>query len=348
MVSSVTEGEDKPLKYPLMFRACELVVLNKIDLLPHLDFDVDAVPGAPGGGPPRRRAPAGERAHGRGRRRVARLARRAAGARGGRRRDADARPRSRSARGPTGERSSRPRRRGSRGCATRWPSASPAAGGCWRSARRPPARSDARHVAVEFVHPVIVGKRALPALALAGGGWRCRSSASDIVHRRSTATRCARARLPDHRLRRRRRVGLRAARRTTRSSARSWSRRSTTCCGSSCTCSSSTAGCSRARTPATRRVELPLSVPGRAASPTSTRCARTCARSVEAKADEIGALRAQTLTRERGACCGGRGCARGSTRAGACSRSATAARPPTRWTLVADLRARRRPARRST
>src|SRR3954454_6342236 len=41
MVSSVTEGENKPLKYPLMFRACELVVLNKIDLLPHVDFDVD-------------------------------------------------------------------------------------------------------------------------------------------------------------------------------------------------------------------------------------------------------------------------------------------------------------------
>ncbi len=40
MVSSVTEGEEKPLKYPLMFRACELVVLNKVDLLPHLDFDV--------------------------------------------------------------------------------------------------------------------------------------------------------------------------------------------------------------------------------------------------------------------------------------------------------------------
>ena len=41
MVCSVTEGEDKPLKYPLMFRACELVILNKIDLLPHLDFDVE-------------------------------------------------------------------------------------------------------------------------------------------------------------------------------------------------------------------------------------------------------------------------------------------------------------------
>ena len=41
MVCSVTEGEDKPLKYPLMFRACELVVINKIDLLPHLEFDVE-------------------------------------------------------------------------------------------------------------------------------------------------------------------------------------------------------------------------------------------------------------------------------------------------------------------
>ena len=41
MISSVTEGEDKPLKYPLMFRTCELVVINKIDLLPHLDFSVE-------------------------------------------------------------------------------------------------------------------------------------------------------------------------------------------------------------------------------------------------------------------------------------------------------------------
>ena len=41
MVCSVAEGEDKPLKYPLMFRACELVLVNKIDLLPHLDFDLD-------------------------------------------------------------------------------------------------------------------------------------------------------------------------------------------------------------------------------------------------------------------------------------------------------------------
>jgi hydrogenase nickel incorporation protein HypB len=40
VVFSVTEGEDKPLKYPHMFRVADLVVLNKIDLLPHIDFDV--------------------------------------------------------------------------------------------------------------------------------------------------------------------------------------------------------------------------------------------------------------------------------------------------------------------
>jgi hydrogenase nickel incorporation protein HypB len=41
MVTAVTEGEDKPLKYPLMFRACDLVIVNKIDLLPHLDVSVE-------------------------------------------------------------------------------------------------------------------------------------------------------------------------------------------------------------------------------------------------------------------------------------------------------------------
>jgi len=40
---SVTEGEDKPLKYPVMFQKSDLVLLTKIDLIPHLDFDVDAV-----------------------------------------------------------------------------------------------------------------------------------------------------------------------------------------------------------------------------------------------------------------------------------------------------------------
>jgi len=41
MVCSVAEGEDKPLKYPLMFRSCELICVNKIDLLPHIEFDLD-------------------------------------------------------------------------------------------------------------------------------------------------------------------------------------------------------------------------------------------------------------------------------------------------------------------
>jgi hydrogenase nickel incorporation protein HypB len=41
VVFSVTEGEDKPLKYPKMFRMARYAVLNKVDLLPHLDFDVD-------------------------------------------------------------------------------------------------------------------------------------------------------------------------------------------------------------------------------------------------------------------------------------------------------------------
>ena len=42
VVLSVTEGEDKPLKYPLMFRVCHAALLNKIDLLPHLDYDREA------------------------------------------------------------------------------------------------------------------------------------------------------------------------------------------------------------------------------------------------------------------------------------------------------------------
>ena len=41
VVLSVTEGEDKPAKYPLMFRECEVALLNKIDLLPYLDYDKD-------------------------------------------------------------------------------------------------------------------------------------------------------------------------------------------------------------------------------------------------------------------------------------------------------------------
>ena len=41
MIYSVTEGEDKPLKYPVMFRSAQVVFVNKIDLLPHLDVDLE-------------------------------------------------------------------------------------------------------------------------------------------------------------------------------------------------------------------------------------------------------------------------------------------------------------------
>jgi hydrogenase nickel incorporation protein HypB len=41
MILSVPEGHDKPLKYPLMFSVCDLVVINKIDVMPYFDFDLD-------------------------------------------------------------------------------------------------------------------------------------------------------------------------------------------------------------------------------------------------------------------------------------------------------------------
>lgn len=42
VIASTTEGEDKPLKYPNMFQTSDICILNKIDLLPYLDFDMDA------------------------------------------------------------------------------------------------------------------------------------------------------------------------------------------------------------------------------------------------------------------------------------------------------------------
>ncbi len=182
MVTSVTEGEDKPLKYPLMFRACELVIVNKIDLLPHLELDLDLLlynidkvnPAA------ERILTSARTGEG-----VAAFARVAAEGR---------RPRSRSPR----------ERGGDRGCDHCGPRSATAGARADANARRgrvlrgagralarlchlmaerfarggrlialgatPSARSDARHVAVEFVHPVIVGKRALPALALTAQG----------------------------------------------------------------------------------------------------------------------------------------------------------------------------------
>lgn len=42
MILSVPEGDDKPLKYPLMFSVCDVVLINKIDVLPYFDFDMEA------------------------------------------------------------------------------------------------------------------------------------------------------------------------------------------------------------------------------------------------------------------------------------------------------------------
>ena len=129
--SSVTEGEDKPLKYPLMFRACELILVNKIDLLPHLDFDMDKLMHHLDAVQPGRDQAAGERPHGRGRRRLARLA-------GRRRRARVRRPeRPRDGGGAGGGRRARraPRARlpGDGRALPR------AAAGCWRSGTRRPS-----------------------------------------------------------------------------------------------------------------------------------------------------------------------------------------------------------------
>ena len=174
MVSAITEGEEKPLKYPLMFRACELVLINKIDLLPHLDFDLerflynlDAV--HPGVERITVSAKTGEGidewrdwlASGRPSRGGARLSHLLG---------SDVLDRALSERTEANraffEAESERLARLCHRMAERF-----ARGGRLIAlGRSPAARSDARHVAVEFVHPVIVGKRALPALALAGEG----------------------------------------------------------------------------------------------------------------------------------------------------------------------------------
>ena len=43
VILSVPEGDDKPLKYPLMFEVCQAMIINKIDVLPYFDFDMDKV-----------------------------------------------------------------------------------------------------------------------------------------------------------------------------------------------------------------------------------------------------------------------------------------------------------------
>ena len=80
VVLSVTEGEDKPLKYPDMFATADLLVLNKADLLPHLDFDVAACLANALRVNPALADAAGLRAHRRGPRPAGRLGRGAGGA----------------------------------------------------------------------------------------------------------------------------------------------------------------------------------------------------------------------------------------------------------------------------
>jgi hypothetical protein len=101
----------------------------------------------------------------------------------------------------------------------------------------PQAWSDARHVAVEFVHPVIVGKRALPALALAPEQVPLLAAGDDVVMSFEPLTIDGETFEPPT---------------DDPSCARSWARRSTTSSGSSCTCSSST-GARRPAAPALRR-----------------------------------------------------------------------------------------------
>jgi len=43
VILSVPEGHDKPLKYPLMFEVCDAMIINKIDVLPYFDFDIEKV-----------------------------------------------------------------------------------------------------------------------------------------------------------------------------------------------------------------------------------------------------------------------------------------------------------------
>lgn len=52
MILSVPEGHDKPLKYPLMFQVCDVVLVNKIDVLPYFDFDHGQMPGVCGNAQP--------------------------------------------------------------------------------------------------------------------------------------------------------------------------------------------------------------------------------------------------------------------------------------------------------
>ena len=148
----------------------------------------------------------------------------------------------------------------------------------------------------------------------------------------------ARARLPDHRVRRRRRrVGVRPSATTTRSSTRSSSETLYHVLWELVHVFFDHRGLLEGREarPGSRhrRIQLPLPVPlGVRARPRRGR-STTSASSVLMKAEEVGALREPTLAENRETLiAAAAACASAWTRAGACSPSATAARPPTRWT----------------
>ena len=330
-----------------MFRTCELVLVNKIDLLPHLDFDLEQLLAQPRRRAPRRRAHARERAHRRGRRRrgatgwrerVAR-ARRRAGVTPARRRsrraallDARLAARREARRGasstprPSAHRAAVPRR---------WPSASRAAAGCSRVGCSP-AGALGRAPRRGRVRPP--GDRRQ---ARAAGARRSSASAArwprevallaepdDIViafgepadgAELAAALDAARARgcltvafAP---------LGaeweLDAADAPTRSSRQELVETPTTSLGARARVLRAPRPARRAarerRGARRRRLELPLPVPGRAASTTSTRCSPTCARSVLMKADEIARAARADAARRRA-----RRCARPRPRCAAC------------------------------
>ena len=287
MVSSVTEGEDKPLKYPLMFRACELVLVNKIDLLaaPRLrPREVPRTTSTPCT-PACRGMLVSARAPARASRRGATGCCDRGGAAGGRRPDAqtvaciDRRSEANAAlfaaeAGRLAEALPAMAERFARGGRL-----------CWR----PATSRTSRHVAVEFVHPVIVGKRALPALAVgaarARAAGRARRHGDRVRRRRVAAT--TRARLPGRSSSRRpvddpfirqelvetrvpRALGARA--RLPRAQ--------------------------RAQRARHRRGELPVPVPRRARDRRGSGRSRTCGASILMKAEEIGELRDADADRE--------------------------------------------------
>ena len=288
MVSLGHRGRGQAAQVPARCSApASSCVVNKIDLLPHLDFDLDRCSRTS-----TRCTPASERmlvsartgegvdawrewlagvaaASGRGVRRT--WPGRASTSCSRRRRGRRALLRGRG-------------RSGSRASAARSRSGSSRGGRLLAVGGSPQDRSDAHHVAVEFVHPVIVGKRALPALARArrSDRRRCSREPDDAVIAFGPAEPAPPGCLTIA-FGAGARVELRAAERRPVRPRRSSPRRSTTCSGSSCTSSSSTSA-ARARAGAGAS-GVPLPVPRAGRSATSTPVVeRRRARSVLMKA----------------------------------------------------------------